>query len=55
MISVKSYNKTILTVKGQETPVVKITNPVQKIRVVQSVSPIPLTSGEVPTIDGGNF
>lgn len=55
MIKVKTYDKTVVTLRGQENVTARIVNPVQKVRVVQSVSPIPLTSGEVLTIDGGNF
>jgi hypothetical protein len=55
MIRVKTYDKTLVTVRGQQNVKVSVQNPVQRVRVVQSVSPIPLSSGESPVIDGGNF
>lgn len=55
MITVKSYDKTLVHIKGEDKFSVKIQNQPQKIKVVQSVSPIPLTAGGNSVIDGGNF
>lgn len=55
MVTVRSYDKTLIHIKGENKFSVKVQNQPQKIKVVQSVSPIPLTVGGNTSIDGGNF
>lgn len=55
MVTVRSYDKTLIHIKGENKFSVKVQNQPQKIKVVQSVSPIPLTVGGNTPIDGGNF
>lgn len=46
---------THIVVRGRETTQVQIRNTPERIRVVQSASPIPVTGGVATVIDGGNF
>jgi len=55
MIQVKTFNPTVVTVRGEQKAKVTVQNQAQKVKIVQSVSPIPLTTGQGQTIDGGNF
>lgn len=53
--TVRRAIKTNLIVRGRETFEITIKTDKERVRVVQSASPIPVTGGIPTVIDGGNF
>jgi len=53
--TVRRATKTLVILRGRETVEVKIRNTPERVRVVQSASPLPVTGGISTVIDGGNF
>lgn len=52
---VRRATVTHLLVRGESKAVVMVKSPTERVRVVQSASPIPATVGVPIEIDGGNF
>lgn len=55
IVNISRSVSTHLIVRGQSTAQVLLKNPSERVRIVQSASPIPVTQGVPTVLDGGNF